>query len=230
MAIWESRGNAQKLGAALTVLSRTEYWASGPVAALAAAERAVDVLGPLGPSTELAAALRDVARTHAFGDHHEEAIAAAAESRELATSLGEESLVSPALLYETSAQMRSGRPNGEANLMRSLELADNLGHAEYSARGCVNITAAMLSVDRIPEAYDIFRRGMAKAQDHELYSQLFRLRSLQSQLDLYLGNWEEAAGYLERMVTPAASVGIIECMPLAVLGCIKLRTGNDGAT
>jgi predicted ATPase/class 3 adenylate cyclase len=130
-----------------------------------AADRALGILEPLGPSPELAEALADRAAASFLSGQHAEAAALAERAVELAAELG---LPVPAraLGFRGCARFALGRAEGLADMRRALEVATAQGLGREAAVLYYNLGASLVRAQGPRAAWELAQQGTAFAQRH----------------------------------------------------------------
>ncbi|MBO0771774.1 MAG: AAA family ATPase [Actinobacteria bacterium] len=130
-----------------------------------AADRALGILEPLGPSPELAEALAGRAAASFLSDQHEEAAALAERAVELAAELG---LPVPAraLGFRGSARFALGRAAGLADMRRALEAATAQGLGRETAVLYHNLAVSLGRAEGPRAAWELAQQGITFAQRH----------------------------------------------------------------
>lgn len=130
-----------------------------------AADRALGILEPLGPSLELAQALADRAAASFLSDQHAEAAAFAERAVDLAAELG---LPVPAraLGFRGCARFALGQAAGLEDMRRALEAATAQGLGRETAVLYHNIGASLVRAQGPRAVWELAQQGTAFAQRH----------------------------------------------------------------
>jgi predicted ATPase/class 3 adenylate cyclase len=130
-----------------------------------AADRALGILEPLGPSLELAEALADRAAASFLSGQHAEAAALAERAVELAAELG---LPVPAraLGFRGCARFALGQAAGLEDMRRALEVATAQGLGREAAVLYHNLGASLVRAQGPRAAWELAQQGTAFAQRH----------------------------------------------------------------
>ncbi len=130
-----------------------------------AADRALGVLEPLGPSPELAEALADRAAASFLSDQHVEAAALAERAVELAAQL---SLPLPAraLGFRGCARFALGQAAGLEDMRQALEAATAQGLGREAAVLYHNLGVSLGRAEGPRAAWELAQQGIAFAQRH----------------------------------------------------------------
>ena len=130
-----------------------------------AADRALGVLEPLGPSPELAEVLADRAAASFLSDQHVEAAALAERAVELAAELGLP-LPARALGFRGCARFALGQAAGLADMRRALEVATAQGLGREAAVLYHNLGVSLGRAEGPRAAWELAQQGIAFAQRH----------------------------------------------------------------
>ncbi|HTU08220.1 MAG TPA: AAA family ATPase, partial [Trebonia sp.] len=190
--LWRQEGNRLREGAALTQLSCVLSRLCRGDESKAAAESALEILRPLGPSGELAAtyaALASIAMTH---DSNAEAIALAGQAAELAEPVGALEVLSDALNTLGCALSATGGDWTEP-LNRAKAIAVSANLPEPAGRAFANIHGIYCDQRRFDEAAHAYTEGVAYTDDHDIGMYANCLRGGHTFVLEQTGRWDEAA-------------------------------------
>ena len=130
-----------------------------------AADTALGILEPLGPSPELAEALADRAAASFLSDQHAEAAALAERAVELAAELGLP-LPARALGFRGCARFALGEAAGLDDMRRALEAATAQGLGREAAVLYHNLGVSLCRAEGPRAAWELAQQGAAFAQRH----------------------------------------------------------------
>jgi DNA-binding CsgD family transcriptional regulator/tetratricopeptide (TPR) repeat protein len=228
--LWDAAGTAPlALGEALLISARMSTLLADPAAARAKASRAVDVLEPLGPSRTLALGHSTLGAQDAVLARFEEAIPRLDRALELARLAGSPDVAAHALGYRGVSKVACGDVSGFADLRRSVEIAEELGHADYLTLAAHNLAVVLVRAGRVGEATPSLRIAARVAREHRLETAAFRIEAQQCYVLILQGGWDEAERRLRRLVDTGADPGANAVNPLAFLGRILARRGDPAA-
>ena len=164
---WRQAGDRRREGATLRTLSRTMWRLCRGQEALAAAEAAVSLLEPLGPSAELAWAYVNLGSRRMDDGQYEVAVGLTRRAEAIAESLGVPEVLSEALNTQGCALADLG---GEwtGPLQRALEIAVAEGLQEQAGRAFANLHVLYCSELRFTEAEPYFADGVAYCDEHDI--------------------------------------------------------------
>jgi class 3 adenylate cyclase/tetratricopeptide (TPR) repeat protein len=152
-----------------------------------AADRALGMLEPLGPTPELAEALAGRAAASFLSDQHEEAATLAERAVELAAELG---LPVPAraLGFRGCARFALGQAAGLADMRRALEAATAQGLGRETAVLYHNLGISLGRAEGPRAAWELAQQGTAFAQRHGIaeWEPLLQATVVEAMVDLGL--------------------------------------------
>jgi DNA-binding CsgD family transcriptional regulator/tetratricopeptide (TPR) repeat protein len=227
LALWRELGNQLREGAAMRRLSRTMWRLCRGPDSIAAAESALKILQPLGPSVELAWAYANFAGTRMVNNEHDEAIGLAKRAQAIAESLGVLEVLSDALNTEGCALVGKGG-DGIGRLHQALQIAISSGLQEQAGRAFVNFDGIYCQQRRFAEAERSFAEGIAYCDDHDMATYATCLRGGRAIAWERTGRWDEAVTLGEQLLGIAASP-VNRLIPLLSLGRIRARRDDSRA-
>jgi len=167
LGLWRQAGDRLREGAALRQLSITMWRLCRGAEAAAAAEAAVAVLDPLGPSAELAWAYAGLAVQRADDGRHDAAVELSRRAQALAGSLGVPEMLSFTLNTEAWAIASRGG-DWTPPMRRALEFAISEHLPEQAGRTYANMHALYCGQLRFDEAERCFAEAIAYCDEHDL--------------------------------------------------------------
>ena len=225
---WRQVGDQQREGAALRRFSRTLWRLCRGHEALAAAEAAVTLLEPLGPSAELAWAYVNLGSRRLDDGLDQETIGADRAGR------GHRRVAGRARGAERGAQhprLCPGDLGGEwtGPLKRALEIAVAEGLQEQAGRAFANLHVLYCSELRFTEAEPYFADGVAYCDENDIGTFGICLRGEHTVTLEMLGRWDESAALSRELLTRSGASPVNRISPLTSLGMILARRGEPGA-
>jgi DNA-binding CsgD family transcriptional regulator/tetratricopeptide (TPR) repeat protein len=195
---------------------------------VAAAEAAVTVLDPLGPTVELARAYARLASTRMCFSEHQAAIDLAVRAQTIAEPLGALDALSHALNTQGSSVAYTG---GEwtGYLHRALDVALAAGLDDEAGRAFANLYCTYGMQRRFAEAERYFTEGVAYCDEREVRSHAAFLRGERVAALARTGRWDEAVTLSTELLASADPSPLYRLHPLHVLGVIWARRGQPGA-
>jgi DNA-binding CsgD family transcriptional regulator/tetratricopeptide (TPR) repeat protein len=225
---WRQAGDQRAEGAALRTLSRTMWRLCRGQDALAAAEEAVSLLEPLGPSAELAWAYVNLGSRRLGEGQYEVAVGLTRRAEAMAESLGVSEVLSEALNTQGSALACLG-DDWPGPLERALEIAVAGGMQAQAGRAFANLHVLYCSELRYTEAEPYFNRGVAYCDEHDIGTFGICLRGEHTGTLEMLGRWDESAALSRELLTQRQASPVNRINPLMSLGKILARRGEPGA-
>jgi DNA-binding CsgD family transcriptional regulator len=223
LALWRAVGDPLREGATLSWLSSVRWRLCQGDRSVAAAEAAVAVLEPLGPTPELAWALLmrvDDLPDVAAGD----TIARAAATAEQTGALD---ALATARIWQ--AQRAAGSGAGWEPLMRA---ALDLALTERLEKQVATVYASAYELFEVERRYAAgeqwYHDGLAYCDERDITTYSTCLRGRRSLALLDLGRWDEAERLAERVLaTPASPANHLTS--LTALGLLHARRGLEDA-
>ncbi|HWC43734.1 MAG TPA: AAA family ATPase [Actinomycetota bacterium] len=228
--IWEASGSVPlELGRALLVSSRMSTVVADPAAARAKALRALEVLEPLGPSHALALCYSTLGSQDTVQARFEEAVSWSERAVRMAQDVGSADVLARSLCYRGFAMAALGEESGIADLKRAVEIADGLDHGDYLTVAAHNLAVALIRASRALEAKRYLDIGERAARKHALDHAQFHIEGQQCHVLMLRGEWDEAVRRLRSLLRRAKDPGANLAPPLAFLGRILARRGDQEA-
>jgi len=182
-----------------------------------AADTALGILEPLGPSPELAEALADRAAASFLSDQHAEAAALAERAVELAAELGLP-LPARALGFRGCARFALGQAAGLDDMRRALEAATGQGLGREAAVLHYNLGVSLCRAEGPRAEWEMAQQGAALARRHGIAEWVPLLEGTEVEALADLGLIEQARTL---MATALSHVGAEDWM-----GQVDLRSAE----
>lgn len=231
VAIWDMhRAEPAELGAALLISARLSTVTGDPTAARTKADRALDILEPLGPTPELALCYATLGSQDAVQARFASAIAWCNAALELTDSLALPDVRAWALGYRGRARVSTGDEAGIADLEAAVQIAQDIDHGDYLTVAAHNLSVAFIRTGRHIEARPYLDLAARAAREHGLTRAVFHLEGQQCQVLLLTGDWDRAERRLRALLASEGDPGTNVVPPLSVLGRILARRGDPEAT
>lgn len=128
-----------------------------------------------------------------------------------------------------TARVVSQDPEGEAMLLRSIEVAREAGLAGAVTRGFVNLASSFVEIRNYPKAERYLEEGIAYARHTEQLSQLSYLEASRARLLMETGQWEEAIRLGEDVLSRPQQLGVTIVPAAYAVGRSKARRGDGDA-
>ncbi len=228
LALWREAGDRLREGDTLRLLSRTMWRLCRGAESDAAAQGALDVLEPLGPSPELARSYANMASARMLDGDNDAAISLAEQAVRIAEPIGVDEVVSDALDTQACALFAQGH-EAIPMLRRALEIAVSGRHEEQAGRAFTNLYIMFHSRWRFAEAERVYLDGIAYCDEHDIGTYGTCLRGERANALEKTGDWEEAALLAAALIDRPGASPINRLVPLITLGKIRARRGEPGA-
>ena len=210
-------GNAlQRMSMALWRLCRGDQ-------ALDAAEAAVAVLEPLGPTAELAAAYEGLAAFENRPGGLDIVVSLAQRAQELAVSFGLPSVQSRAATTQAQALWLAGG-DWEPELRHALSIALENGVENEAGFAYTNLHELHCGDREYAKADPYFHDGVAYCEDRDLGTYWTCLRGVRTASLQRLGRWDESVQLAEAVLNVVASP-VNRMIPMTSLAMVGARRG-----
>lgn len=227
LALWRQAGDRLRESAAQRQLSHTMWRLCRGSEAAAAAEAAVAITEPLGPSAELAWAYANLAGWRMEEGQADAAIRLSQRAQALAESLDLPEVLSHALNTEGCAASAQG--TGWATCLHlALEIAISGGFQAQAGRAYANLHAIYCGQRRFTEAERWFAEGIAYCDEHDIGTYSTCLRGERAGALEKMGRWEESASLSEELLLHTGASPVNRINPLTSLGKVRARQGAPG--
>jgi DNA-binding CsgD family transcriptional regulator/tetratricopeptide (TPR) repeat protein len=227
LAIWRRLGDAAREGRTLGLLGHTMWRLCRGEESRRAAEQALSVLAPLGPSEGLAWAYANLARSRMEDSRSTEAVEQARQAQALAEQLGLDDVMSDALNTEGCSIADLGT-SWESPLRRALDLAVANGLQEQAGRAFANIYATHAGLLQLVESESYYVNGVTYCDDHDIATFSSCLRGQRTVVLARTGDWDEAVSLAEEVLASGVSP-VNRLNSLAALGGVRARRGVGDA-
>ena len=188
---------------------------------LAAAEGAVAILEPLGPTAELAAAYACLAAHQNEPGHGDIVVPFAQRAQELAVRFGVPAVQSRATTTEAQAVWFAGG-DWEPVLRRALSIALENGIENEAGFAYTNLHEQHCGNRDYAKADPYFHDGVAYCEDHDLGTYYNCLRGVRTSSLERLGRWDEVVRIAESLLASVASP-VNRMIPMTSLALVAAR-------
>jgi DNA-binding CsgD family transcriptional regulator/tetratricopeptide (TPR) repeat protein len=227
--IWNEIGNRLRAGDASRMASRFYWYAGRNAEAIEAAERALALLEPLPPGSELAMAQSNRSQLHMLASETEAAIDWGMRAISLATDLGDTEILAHALNNVGAARLHEEDWTGWAELEKSLELALELDHEEHASRAYTNLAWNAAHARDLKRARIYLEQGIEYTTDRDLDTSGRYMLSCRSLVRWLSGDWIGAETDAATVLARSNTTSISRINALVVQGAIRARRGETGA-
>jgi DNA-binding CsgD family transcriptional regulator/tetratricopeptide (TPR) repeat protein len=227
LELWRAVGDRLREGDTMRRLSRTMGHLCRGRDAVAAAEAAVSILEPLGPSAELAWAYATLATQRLMDDEHEASIDLALRAQMIAKPLGVPEVLSDALNTQGCAAACIGRP-WSGLVRRALEIALSQHLEEQAGRAYANMYSMHSGLRLFAEGEQYYLDGLAYCDEHDITTYATCLRGERTNALERTGRWDESLALSRELLSRAGPSPINRLCPLNRIGTIRARRGEPG--
>jgi DNA-binding CsgD family transcriptional regulator/tetratricopeptide (TPR) repeat protein len=226
LALWRALGDRLREGDTLVLFSRAMWRLCRGPESHQAAEEALAVLEPLGPSSELAWAFASLAGTRMEQFRASEAVALSRRAWTLAEAFGLNDVLSEALNTQGCALAGDGG-DWEGVLRRSLQIALSHGLHAQAGRAFANLYTVYRASLRFVEAEHYYIDGVAYCDEHDISTFGTCLRGERTRGLDRIGRWEDAAALAEELLARPDASPVNRLNPLITLGRVRGRRGDE---
>jgi DNA-binding CsgD family transcriptional regulator/tetratricopeptide (TPR) repeat protein len=191
--------------------------------------QAVDVLEPLGPTAELAAAYALVATNRMLGRDLPAAIGWAERAIALATEVGDAESVVVALQASGTARVLTGEDPSAAELWRATRLAADAGLAGELGRAWANLVSATGEARLYPQSAAAAEAAVAYFVANDVDTFFDYARTWHARCAFEQGRWAKAAATADDVLAGRPITAITEVTALTVRGRVRVRRGDPDA-
>lgn len=222
----ERIGDDRLHGRVLSHLAAAQ-WRAGDVSASALLrEHAVEVLRPLGPTSELAAALTYSARGRMLARHHEPALESVAEAEAVATEVGDEAAAVAARLMLGTIELVTGNPDhGIAHLTSVLSEARARRDPVLEMDALRMLGSGAGEARRYNDAFGWAQQLVDSSLSRDNDFDVAYARAWQARIRFEQGRWDEAA-QLAAAVSIDHGAPVNRSTVLGVVGRLRVRRGD----
>lgn len=226
---YQVAGDALRVGDSLRWLSRLSWFVGRNEDADRYGNDAVAVLQQLPPSSQLAMAYSNLSQLRMLADDTEAALVWGEKAMELATTFGDNQVISHALNNMGTARLTRGEDvEGQALLQRSLDLALINDLEEHAARAYTNLA----SISRqwlLPTAERRLRDGIAYCIDHDLDSWRLYMEAELARVLADRGRLEDAARLARSVLRHPNLSPVTKIDALTAAASVAIRRGHPDA-
>jgi DNA-binding CsgD family transcriptional regulator/tetratricopeptide (TPR) repeat protein len=213
-------------------LARLLWWAGRRDESEAAAERAIALLEPLGPSPGLAMAYSTLSQLMMLAWRSDETAEWGGRAIEMARELGDRETLAHALNNVGTSRVESSDDTGTEMIEEAIAIATADGMHDHAVRGIVNLAWGRVLDRRYAEALETVERGLAFARANDLLFYDQYLLGIRAWGRLETGDWVGAEDDGRAVMAIDAFHPAISAYPgLVTLGRLLVRRGDpDGET
>jgi DNA-binding CsgD family transcriptional regulator len=225
VALWHALGDSRRESDSLLSLAWGSWWLCRGADFRQAAEAALKLAEPLGPSPQLAWASNTLAFRHMSEGRYQESLTLIRQVREMAAQLGLDDVISDCHTLEAQVVRALGE-DWTPPMWAALQIALAGGH-EFRAYNAFLFLSILYCADlRNDEAEQIFNEALAYCDLHDVGKPC--LLAERAGVLEKLGRWDECVSIIgavldERSVSPANRM-----QSLSILAKVMARRGQDG--
>jgi DNA-binding CsgD family transcriptional regulator len=228
LTYWQTAGNRLREGDSTHRLACSLAQLTLGREAGAAADNAVAILEPLGPTVELARAYATLSGHRMVAYDHDVAIDLALRAQQIAEPLGAFGAMSDALNNQGCSAALKGDP-WHGYLGRALDIALAEGLHEQAGRAFSNLCSVHAGLREYAAAEHYFTEGVAYCDEHDLANYATYLRGEQARVLERTGRWDEAVQLSAALLAQAGASTLNRLSALYLLGLIRARRDEPGA-
>jgi DNA-binding winged helix-turn-helix (wHTH) protein/tetratricopeptide (TPR) repeat protein len=223
---FQDLGDQLGVGRVLRWISRLHWFAVRGDEADTAARRAIEVLEPLGPSTELAWAYSNRSQLAMLAYDDDEAVRWAGKAAELADHLGAVEVKAHALVNMGMVAIGRDVLDDEV-LLAAVELADRAGEHHEATRGLLGLSYTLMTANRLERAREVGERALAYSEQHEVDALTHYIVAMLAQMDVRAGRWQGLDQRLEPVIDEGGPVA--KLLALSTFALLQVRRGDPEA-
>ncbi len=228
LALWREVGDRLREGDTLRWFASSMCSLSRGDEGITAAQAAIELLGPLGPTAELAWAYATLGSMWMVRGANRDAMEMARQAQAVAWPLGLTKVLSDALNTEAcAARVIGGKWAG--TLHQALDIALAGRHEAEVARAYVNLHGSHIAERDWAAAERYFTRGLAYCDDHDITTYSTYSRSQWASVLERTGRWDEAVALCGELLSMGGPSPNIRLCPLNWLGMIQARRDESRA-
>lgn len=226
---WRQAGDCLKEGESLAALALPLVRSGQNAAAEEASRRAIEVLGVMPPTRELAAAYQVQAHLRMLNRDCLIAMHWGKKAIELASRFDDKAIIAAAENTVGSALLVSGDERGRPYMDRSLAFARQAGLEDLIGHAYTNLGSCYGEQHQFSEAERHLVEGIAYAADRDLDRASHYMGAWLAITRLYQGRWNEACDIATSVVECRNIAAISRIVALVALGRVRARRGDPGA-
>ena len=192
-----------------------------------AAEAALALAEPLGPSPELASAYESLAYRRMRIGRHSEAIALARQARKIAKQFGLSNAMSDALTAEAYV-VRFAGGNWTVPMQAALDAALSGGHEEQAGRAFALMYLMYSSDLRHGEGEQCYTQAVAYCEEHDIGTFAVCLQGERTAFLEKIGHWDECMSLAHGLLFRYTLSPWNRLKPLCSMAKVMARRGEEG--
>lgn len=223
----QGQANLVRAGDNLRWLSRLIWFRGRGEKARKLAREAIATLERLAPGSELAMAYSNMSQLCWLSEDCQEAVQWGERALDLAERFSLTEIAVHALNNIGNAEFLMGRPEGEAKVKRSLELALAHDMHEHAGRAYTNLIYQALVARDYAALEERLAQGLAYTREREIDAATLYKLAMRARARLEQGRWQEASDDAAGVLR--GDLGMARVVAAVVLGTVRVRRGEpDG--
>jgi DNA-binding CsgD family transcriptional regulator/tetratricopeptide (TPR) repeat protein len=228
LEIWRSVGDRLRVGDNLRWMSRLLWICGDGEQAKRHARQAVETLGRLPASRELATAYSNLSQLHMLAQERREAVAWGGKAIELARQLDVPETLAHALNNVGTAEWLAGNEEGRSQLEESLRIALELKLEEDAKRAYVNLGATAVSLRDYRRAMQYLDEAIEYCVMHDVQLCHSYLLGSRARIRFDQGDWTTALEEALAALDDPADPPLLKIPAQVVVARIRTRWGELG--
>ncbi len=229
LELWRALGSTLRVSDVLCWLSRLYWWLGKSERAVSTGLAAVEVLGSIPRSKELARAYSNLAQLSMLAQKSDTAEEWANKAITVARELDDQNTLAHALNNLGSTRLRAGDTQGFELLEESLEIAVRERFDDHAGRAYANLVWVNLDYRQYEKAERYIEEGLAYARRRELAGNIYYITAERARFGFECGRWTQAEKDARWVLSQPEEPGITRMPALAALARLQVRRGDPDA-
>ena len=229
LELWRALGRALRVSDVLCWLSRLYWWLGKSERAVSTGLAAVEAIGSLPRSKELARAYSNLAQLFMLAQQSDAAEDWASKAITVARELDDQNTLAHALNNLGSTRLRDGDPAGFALLEESLEIAVREKFDDHAGRAYANLVWVTLDYREYEDAARYIEEGLAYAKSRELAGNIYYITAERARFGFECGRWTQAERDARWVLSQPEEPGITRMPAFGALARLQVRRGDPDA-
>jgi DNA-binding CsgD family transcriptional regulator len=226
-ALWHELGDSARESDSLLALAVGFWRLCRGMDSRQAADAALKLAKPLGPSAQLANAYITLAWRHINEGRYHDSLALIRQVRQMAEQLGLAEVISDCLAAEAQIDRVAGN-DWTVPMRAALEIALSGGHEYRVGENFATMYWMCCGDLRHEEGEQIYRQAMAYCDAHDIGTSSNCVRADHAGLFEKLGRWEECVSITQGMLNEQSLCPTNRMQPLTYQSKVMARRGQDG--
>ncbi len=227
--LFAEAGDEVARAATLVRLSGVLGTAGRQVEAVELSDTALEILEPLGRTSELADAYGQRCAHLMLARQLDDAERWGQRAMALAAELGDELTLARVRVQSGVAKFMSGEDAGLTRIREGIALAERIGRPDLESLGWRQLGSGGGEIRRYAEAVPALRRCIEHAIRHEMPTNLLYASAWLARCHLEQGRWDDSSELVSETLRSPRCVGTTEITACTVLGRLRSRRGDPDA-